>query len=119
MVGCAVFAVSYSNRVLSGFQAARKLDVARQSVAEQRDWQGQITRMIDEADSPAAVEDFARNQQNLARPDDKTVITMPGKSAEPGVIQQVGERQLPLPPDAAEPNWKLWWKLIAPPSRGP
>ena len=114
VVVCAVFAVSYSGRTLSGMQVDKKLDNVKHSVAEQQQWQADISKSIDDAGSPAAIERFARDELNLIKPGDQAVVTVPGKGGETGAIAQVGEVAAPAQPQAPEPNWKLWWRLIAP-----
>ena len=113
VVACAVFAVSYSGRILSGMQVERKLDNVKHSVTEQQQLQTDITKLIDTAGSPAAIEGFARNELNLTKPGDQAVVTVPGKGGGTGVIEQVGEVPAPAQPEAPEPTWKLWWRLIA------
>ena len=119
VVACSVFAVSYSGRILSGMQVERQLDNVKQSVAEQKQWQADITKLIDTAASPAVIEGFARDQLNLTRPGDQAMVTVPGKGVEDGVIEQVGEVAAPVQPEAPEPTWKLWWRLIAPEAPAP
>ena len=114
VVGCAVFAVSYSGRILSGMQVEKELDNVKHSVAAQKQWQADIAKLIDTAASPAAIEGFARDQLNLTRPGDQAVVTVPGKGPETGGIEQVGEVAAPPQPEAPEPSWKAWWRLIAP-----
>lgn len=119
VVVCAVFAVSYSGRILSGVQVERKLDSVRQSVAEQQQWQTDLTKLIDTAGSPAAIERFARNELNYTKPGDQAVVTVAGQGGEAGVVEQVGEVPAPAQPEAPEPTWKLWWRLIAPEAPAP
>lgn len=119
VVVCAVFAVSYSDRILSGMQVERRLDNVKQSVAEQQQWQTDLTKLIDTAGSPAAIERFARNELNYTKPGDQAVVTVAGQGGEAGVVEQVGEVPAPAQPETPEPTWRLWWRLIAPEAPAP
>lgn len=111
VLGCLLFAVLYSSRIITGVQAQKQLAVMKQRVAEQEQFQSHVQDLLDGVDDPAAVEAYARNEGNLARPGDQVMAPLTPAPTPPPAVS----RPTPVPATTT-PNWKLWWQLLAAPA---
>jgi len=111
VVFCLGLIVVYSGRLLLGKQMQSELSAMRARVAAEQQRQQELQALLAGADDPAAVEAFAR-EANQVREGETMIIPFvvaptPGpKSAD-----------VSAPAKPARPNWRLWWDLLAPPSR--
>ncbi len=111
VLGCLLFAVLYSSRIISGAQAQKHLAAMKQLVVEQEQFQVQIQSLLDGVGGPAAIEAYARNEGNLARPGDQVMAPLaPAPLPTPPALPPT-----PAPATTTTPNWKLWWRLLAEP----
>ena len=103
--------VVYSGRVLMEEQMRSELSAMQTRVAAEQQRQQALQALIAEADDPAAVEAFAR-EANQARPGEIIIVPFLVKSTP----SPEGEG-LPSPSTSSRPNWRLWWDLLATPTR--
>lgn len=110
-VFCLGLIVIYSGRLLLGEQVRGQLSALQTRVAAEQQRQQEIQTLLAEADDPAAVEAFAR-EANLVRQGETVFV--------PFIVAPTpapGSTDISTPAKPSRPNWRLWWDLLATPSR--
>ena len=110
ILACLIFVVSYSSRILLGSKVQAELEDLQSRIEQEQVRHATIQTLLARVDDPTAVEEWARNQRNLAKPGEWVVVPVnvtetDQMSAESsGVVQVSDERPA---------NWRLWLALIA------
>lgn len=115
IVLCVVFVSSYTNRL------ARKAEIEKQiaewelRIAEAELHQQELQAELDYVNSPAYIEDVARNHLDMAREGDTVIVVVPGTPT-PEFQEDTGEPDVENAESsglaADEPTWRQWFDLL-------
>ncbi len=113
---CVLFVSSYANRLARKEEVELEIAQWEQRIAEAELQQRELQAELDYVNSPAYIEDVARNQLDMAREGDTVLIVLPGNpEADAGDSpDSAGADGAAVHSSARdEPTWRQWISLLS------
>jgi cell division protein FtsB len=113
---CVLFISSYTNRLMRKAEVEREIVAWEQRIAEAEMHQQELQAELDYVNSPAYIEDVARNQLDMARDGDTVIIVLSEDDDSPDLagfdesMPAVSDAEDPGSPE--EPTWQQWITLL-------
>ena len=111
ILACLAFIFIYSSRVVLDSKVQAQMERYMQAIDVESAKSDQFEELIHSADDAAFVEQFARDQKNLGKPEDNAVALF----REPVVVQPevVDEPEPVIEEFEQKQNWELWWEWLS------
>lgn len=113
---CVLFVSSYTHRLMRKAEVEREIAEWDQRIAEAERHQQELQAELDYVNSPAYIEDVARNQLDMAREGDRVIIVLAGESA-PESNDSSGsaenETATSISGIPEEATWRQWVDLLS------
>jgi cell division protein FtsB len=107
--------VHFIGQVVDGARMDRQIADKQAEIARIEDGNAALKQQVVSAESPAHIEQIAREQLGYAREGDTVILpTLPERTAPPDAHPSTR-----LPAAAAEPNWRGWFHAFFPPPQAP
>jgi cell division protein FtsL len=118
---CFFFVASYTGRLRHKADVEQEIAALQQRIAEAEQHQQELQAELDYVNSPAYIEEVARNELDMAKPGDKVIVVVkhdaeatPDEAA-PDVAASGAPAPEEYPVDSGsldEPTWEQWLDLV-------
>lgn len=95
------FLFSLAGLVLQNYQLGQRAAAVREEITQLKEENEKLATQVARLQTPAAVEDLARQQLGLAKEGEVAVVIDFGPGGPP--------RDVPTPTPTPRPNWEQWW----------
>jgi hypothetical protein len=112
IIACLIFIVSYSGRIIMDKKVQANQERLQQEVVDARTFGGTIQEMINNVDSPAVVEPYARELRKMELPGEQSVAPLIMKIDSPELVQQTAASETELSAEQSIANWQLWLDFV-------
>ena len=112
IIACLIFIVSYSGRIIMDKKVRANQERLQQEVADTRAFGVTIQDMINNVDSPAVVEYYAREMREMELPGEQYVAPLILKNDSPELVAQTDASEMVLSGEESIANWQLCLDLV-------